>query len=334
MSGRAVLDEAALTGEPLPCAAMPGEEIRSGASVVGEAIEVVALRPAAASTFARIVHLVERAEADRPRTARLADRAAVIFLPITLAVAGLGWAVSGIAGRGAGRARRRDAVPAHPGNADRVRLGPRAGGAARHRRQGRHAARATRSGDGGRLRQDRDADVRAPAGCRGIATSCWRWQPRPNRARRILWPRRSAPRPECEVSPCRPPTASARPTETASKPASAAGWCASAGPRSSGVEPDGPRTPGVAEVWVAIDGPPPGCHPVLRSAARRCGGGRRACARGGRAPGAADGRLRRRSAPRSARRPASRTSARGDAGGQGGGRRRAAPRRRGRRHGR
>ena len=41
------------------------------------------------------MHLVERAEADRPRTARLADRAAVVFLPITLAVAGLGWVVSG-----------------------------------------------------------------------------------------------------------------------------------------------------------------------------------------------------------------------------------------------
>ncbi len=96
-SGQAVLDEAALTGEPLPARRGPGEEIRSGASIVGEAIEVRALRPAAASTYARIVRLVEQAEADRPRTARLADRAAVVFLPITLAVAGLGWAVSGSA---------------------------------------------------------------------------------------------------------------------------------------------------------------------------------------------------------------------------------------------
>ena len=82
-----MLDEAALTGEPLPAGREQGEEIRSGASVVGEAIEVRALRAAAASTYARIVRLVERAEADRPRTARLADRAAVVFLPITLAVA-------------------------------------------------------------------------------------------------------------------------------------------------------------------------------------------------------------------------------------------------------
>jgi heavy metal translocating P-type ATPase len=95
LSERAVLDEAALTGEPLPARRSAGDEIRSGASVVGEAIEVRALRCAASSTYARIVHLVEQAEADRPRTARLADRAAVIFLPITLAVAGLGWVISG-----------------------------------------------------------------------------------------------------------------------------------------------------------------------------------------------------------------------------------------------
>jgi heavy metal translocating P-type ATPase len=94
-SRRAVLDEAALTGEPLPALRAEGEEIRSGASVVGEAIDVVALRAAASSTYARIVQLVARAEADRPRTARLADRAAVAFLPITLAVAALGWVLSG-----------------------------------------------------------------------------------------------------------------------------------------------------------------------------------------------------------------------------------------------
>ena len=94
-SGRVVLDEAALTGESLPVLREAGELIRSGASVVGEAIDASALRPAAASTYARIVQLVERAEADRPRTARIADRAAVVFLPITLAVAGIGWAISG-----------------------------------------------------------------------------------------------------------------------------------------------------------------------------------------------------------------------------------------------
>lgn len=97
VEGQGVLDEAALTGEPLPVRRAAGDEIRSGASVVGRDIEVCALRPAAASTFARIVHLVEQAEADRPHTARLADRAAAIFLPITLAVAALGWVVSGSA---------------------------------------------------------------------------------------------------------------------------------------------------------------------------------------------------------------------------------------------
>ncbi len=90
MQRHAVLDEAALTGEPLRSWRDAGAEIRSGASVVRQAVEVRALRPAAASTYARIVRLVERAEADRPRTARLADGAALIFPPITLPVAAAG----------------------------------------------------------------------------------------------------------------------------------------------------------------------------------------------------------------------------------------------------
>lgn len=94
-SARALLDEAALTGEPLPVQRRAGDEIRSGASIVGDAADVTALRPAAASTYARIVQLVARAEADRPRTARLADRAAVVFLPVTIVVAAAGWAISG-----------------------------------------------------------------------------------------------------------------------------------------------------------------------------------------------------------------------------------------------
>ena len=91
----ALLDESALTGESLPSTHAPGSEVRSGASVSGEAIRITALRPASASTYAEIVRLVESAEADRAPTMRLADRAAAIFLPVTLAVAGLGWIITG-----------------------------------------------------------------------------------------------------------------------------------------------------------------------------------------------------------------------------------------------
>jgi heavy metal translocating P-type ATPase len=91
----ATLDESALTGESLPTTHTPGSEVRSGACVSGDAVRLRALRPASASTYAEIVRLVESAEADRAPTMRLADRAAAIFLPVTLTTAGAGWLITG-----------------------------------------------------------------------------------------------------------------------------------------------------------------------------------------------------------------------------------------------
>ena len=57
-------------------------------------------RPAAESAYAAIVRLVHEAESDRAPFVRLADRYAAVFLPFTLAVAGIAWAVSGDPMRG------------------------------------------------------------------------------------------------------------------------------------------------------------------------------------------------------------------------------------------
>jgi heavy metal translocating P-type ATPase len=91
----ATLDESALTGESLPSTHALGSEVRSGASISGDAVRLRAVRPASASTYAEIVRLVESAEADRAPTMRLADRAAAIFLPVTLTAAGAGWLITG-----------------------------------------------------------------------------------------------------------------------------------------------------------------------------------------------------------------------------------------------
>ena len=91
----AVLDESALTGESLPATHHAGSDVRSGASVSGGAIRLRAVRPASDSTYAEIVRLVESAEADRSPTMRVADRAAAVFLPVTLATAGAGWLITG-----------------------------------------------------------------------------------------------------------------------------------------------------------------------------------------------------------------------------------------------
>jgi heavy metal translocating P-type ATPase len=96
----AVLDESALTGESLPVSYKHGSPVRSGAANAGEAFELRATRPASESAYAAIVRLVREAESHRAPFVRMADRYAAFFLPVTLAVAGLAWGLSGDPVRG------------------------------------------------------------------------------------------------------------------------------------------------------------------------------------------------------------------------------------------
>ena len=96
----AIVDESALTGEPLPVTMSAGSAVRSGTTNAGNAFEARVTRPAEDSAYAAIVRLVRAAQGDRARFTRLADRYAVIFLPFTLVVAGTAWAVAGDPTRG------------------------------------------------------------------------------------------------------------------------------------------------------------------------------------------------------------------------------------------
>ncbi len=96
----AVVDQSALTGEPLPVNIPAGDEVRSGTSNAGNPFDARVTRPASESAYAAVVELVRTAESDRAPITRLADRYAAVFLPFTLAVAGLAWAASGDPVRG------------------------------------------------------------------------------------------------------------------------------------------------------------------------------------------------------------------------------------------
>ncbi len=91
----AVLDESSLTGEPLPVTYARGDAMRSGTANAGEAFDLQATRPAAESAYAALVRLVREAGSRRAPFVRLADRYAVVFLPLALGTAGLAWALSG-----------------------------------------------------------------------------------------------------------------------------------------------------------------------------------------------------------------------------------------------
>ena len=96
----AVVDESALTGESLPVTIGVGGDVRSGTTNAGNALDLRVSRSAAESAYAAIVRLVRTAESDRARFTRLADRYAAVFLPFSLAVAGIAWAAAGDPKRG------------------------------------------------------------------------------------------------------------------------------------------------------------------------------------------------------------------------------------------
>jgi heavy metal translocating P-type ATPase len=95
LSDEAIVDESALTGEPLPVTVHRGGSVRSGTAATGSSFELRALRPAAESAYAALVRLVEQAEEERAPFVRVADRYAIFFLPATMIVAGIAWAISG-----------------------------------------------------------------------------------------------------------------------------------------------------------------------------------------------------------------------------------------------
>jgi heavy metal translocating P-type ATPase len=85
-TGSSHVDVSRLTGEPLPVSAGPGTRLPSG-SVNGESpLTMRAEALASQSLYARIVELVRSAQTSKAPLQRLADRYAVWFTPLTLAV--------------------------------------------------------------------------------------------------------------------------------------------------------------------------------------------------------------------------------------------------------
>ncbi|PAU61451.1 heavy metal translocating P-type ATPase [Pseudomonas sp. PICF141] len=95
LSSGAVLDESALSGESLPVTRQAGEQLPSGVTNVGAPILLAATRTAAQSTYAGVVRLAEAARRSRAPFVRLADRYALLFIPLTLLIAGIAWYISG-----------------------------------------------------------------------------------------------------------------------------------------------------------------------------------------------------------------------------------------------
>jgi len=86
VDGHSLVDVSRLTGEPVPISAAAGYALLSG-SVNGDCVlTAVATARAAESEYAKIVELVRSAQETKAPLARLADRYAVWFTPVTLLV--------------------------------------------------------------------------------------------------------------------------------------------------------------------------------------------------------------------------------------------------------
>lgn len=84
-----VLDESALTGEPLPVTHRNGAAIMSGSMNAAGPFDMLVVQPPAQSTFAGIIRLVDEAQASKAPAQRLADRYALYFLAVTAIMAAL-----------------------------------------------------------------------------------------------------------------------------------------------------------------------------------------------------------------------------------------------------
>ncbi|MEY9464146.1 heavy metal translocating P-type ATPase [Bradyrhizobium ottawaense] len=94
-SAFAAIDESAVTGEPIPIEKTRGSAVLSGSLNAGETFQLTVTAAASESTYAGIVRMVTVAQTARAPFVRLADRYALIFLPVTLVMSFVAWHISG-----------------------------------------------------------------------------------------------------------------------------------------------------------------------------------------------------------------------------------------------
>ena len=96
LSGTATLDLSNINGEPVPREMFAGARVMSGAVSGSTALTMRATQVAADSQYQRILELVASAQESRPAVVKTADRLAVPFTVLSLVIAGVAWAVSGL----------------------------------------------------------------------------------------------------------------------------------------------------------------------------------------------------------------------------------------------
>ena len=92
LDGASYVDEAMISGEPVPVEKRAGSEVTGGTVNGTGAFTFTASRVGADTVLAQIIRLVENAQAAKPPIQALADRIAGVFVPVVLVLAALTFA--------------------------------------------------------------------------------------------------------------------------------------------------------------------------------------------------------------------------------------------------
>ncbi len=101
LEGQSSVDQSLLTGESLPVAVHPGDRVAAGAINAEGLLLLETVAVGAETMLARIVRLVETAQAEKPPIQKLVDKVAAWFVPMVLLLAAVSFAGWLLAGAGA-----------------------------------------------------------------------------------------------------------------------------------------------------------------------------------------------------------------------------------------
>lgn len=92
--GHSAVDESMITGEPIPPTRTVGDQVIGGTLNLDGRLIIKATKVGSETALARILQLVESAQAAKPPVQKLADQIAAVFVPVVLMIAvatGIGW---------------------------------------------------------------------------------------------------------------------------------------------------------------------------------------------------------------------------------------------------
>lgn len=94
VSGKASINEAAITGESVPVSKSTDDQVFSGSILDSGYLEVIAENVGEDTTFAKIIELVEEAQEGKAKTQRFLEKFAAIYTPGIMVLSALVWLIT------------------------------------------------------------------------------------------------------------------------------------------------------------------------------------------------------------------------------------------------